>query len=292
MDVIERHRHLLDTLLPGEDFGALTVHRGQFHDVVLGAESVVRFARHAAAADRLPACAARLRAVAALGLGVRTPEVLAEGAGHLLLSRVPGSPLAPEELRDPAAEEAVAEQYAALFAELRGAADGPVPADAAGRADAADPRGAVVAGLEPAPRDGWRDFAAGVRGELYALMSHAGRERAERELAALDGLPYRASAVVHGDLGGENVLWARQEGGAPRLVGVVDWDGAALGDQAEDLAAVGASYGDALLSRIPAAADQWERIRVVRGTFALQQALAAVRDGDEGELRDGLAGYR
>lgn len=273
MNVIERHRRLLDTLLPGEDLDGLALHRGQFHDVVLGAERVVRFARHAAAADRLPGCAARLRAVAALGLGVRTPEVLAEGAGYLLLSRVPGSPLEPDELRAPGVGEAVAGQYDVLLARL---------ADAAGRAGAA---------LAPAPREGWRDFADGVRDELFALMSGAGRARAERELAALDGLPYRASAVVHGDLGGENVLWVRDAGGPPRLVGVVDWDGAALGDRAEDLAAVGASYGDDLLSRIPAARGQEERISVVRGTFALQQALAAVRDGDEDELWDGLTGY-
>ncbi len=32
-------------------------------------------------------------------------------------------------------------------------------------------------------------------------MSHDGRPRAERELAALDNLPHLTHAVVHGDLG-------------------------------------------------------------------------------------------
>ncbi|MGQ4336291.1 phosphotransferase, partial [Streptomyces hayashii] len=34
------------------------------------------------------------------------------------------------------------------------------------------------------------------------------------------------------------------------------------------------------------------RIAAIRGTFALQQALYAIRDGDEEELADGLADYR
>ncbi|KND23344.1 hypothetical protein IQ63_44865 [Streptomyces acidiscabies] len=38
--------------------------------------------------------------------------------------------------------------------------------------------------------------------------------------------------------------------------------------------------------------DLVRRISVIRGTFALQQALHAWRDGDEGELADGLRGYQ
>lgn len=85
--------------------------------------------------------------------------------------------------------------------------------------------------------------------------------RAGREPAALDALPHLTAAVVHGDLGGENVLWDTS-GGLPRLSGVVDWD-------------------EGVPARIAA-----------RGTFALQQALYALRDGDEEELADGLTGYR
>jgi hypothetical protein len=34
------------------------------------------------------------------------------------------------------------------------------------------------------------------------------------------------------------------------------------------------------------------RITTIHGTFALQQALSAHRDGDEEQLADGLTGYR
>ncbi|GAA2198114.1 hypothetical protein GCM10009787_39450 [Streptomyces bangladeshensis] len=71
-----------------------------------------------------------------------------------------------------------------------------------------------------------------------------------------------------------------------------------LGDQAEDLAAIGASYGEELLGRVLALSggalggDVPGRVSTIRGTSALQQALCAQRDGDEEELADGLTGYR
>ncbi|WP_380281647.1 viomycin phosphotransferase [Kitasatospora purpeofusca] len=288
MEFPETHRTLLARLLPGEEPRGLTIRQGQFHQVVIGAERVVCFARTGAAAERLPGRAARLRALAGLGLGFRTPEPLEEGAAagpdepaYLVLTRVPGAALAEDVLESPEAAEAVAAQYAALLSALA----------AAGGDDRA--RSVLPHALEGE----WREFSDGVRAELFPLMHHAGRVRAERELAALDGLPHLTSAVVHGDLGGENVLWETVDG-LPRLSGVVDWDEVALGDQAEDLAAIGAGHGAELLGRVlalgagAAGGDMDGRIAAIRGTFALQQALQARRDGDEAELADGLTGYR
>ncbi|MFM9608454.1 aminoglycoside phosphotransferase family protein [Streptomyces niveiscabiei] len=244
------------------------VHEGQFHRVVLGPDRVVCHARTAAAARRLPARAAVLRTIAGLGLGIRTPLPLAEGDGCLVLSRIPGAPLEGD------AGDEVARQYVNLLNAL---------ARAGRRA-----RGVLPVGE-------WDGFVTGVRQDLLPLMSAAGRERAARELAALETLPRITSALVHGDLGRENVLWETADG-APRLSGVIDWDEACLGDPAEDLAAIGASHGEELLGRVLALGgwggpDVVRRIAVIRGTFALQQALHAWRDGDEGELADGLKGY-
>ncbi|CUW33214.1 hypothetical protein TUE45_pSRTUE45c_0582 (plasmid) [Streptomyces reticuli] len=75
------------------------------------------------------------------------------------------------------------------------------------------------------------------------------------------------------------VLWETEDG-LPRLSGVVDWDGEEL------LGRVLALSGGALGGDVPG------RISTIRGTFALQQALCAQRDGDEEELADGLTGYR
>ncbi|MFI2289962.1 viomycin phosphotransferase [Streptomyces niveus] len=282
-EILTTRSALLSRLLPADSLDELDVRQGQFHHVVIGAERVVCFPRTEAAAGRLPLRAAVLRALAGLELGFRTPEPLVENGDEspfLVLSRVPGAPLPADALKDPGVAEAVAAQYAGLLAALSGAG--------------ADP--AVRAALPHAPYDGWRQFAAGVRGELYGLMSDDGRRRAERELTALDGLPHLTGAVVHGDLGAENVLW-ESVGGVPRLGGVVDWDEVTLGDPAEDLAAIGAGHGEDFLWRVRTHAGPPDdgltaRIATIRGTFALQQALSAHRDGDMEERADGLTDYR
>ncbi|MFE0427439.1 phosphotransferase, partial [Streptomyces sp. NPDC058953] len=197
---------LLARVLPEGVPDPLTVHEGQFHRVVMGADRVVCFARTGAAEARLPARAAALRALSGIELGFRVPRplpvpVAGDGAGegegppYLMLTRIPGAPLAADTLRSPGAFEAVARQYATLLTGLRTAG-----ADAGLRAV-----------LRPAPEGEWREFAAGTRASLFPLMSEAGRTRAGRELAALDVLTPLTGAVVHGDLGGENVLWETAE---------------------------------------------------------------------------------
>lgn len=281
------HRALLSRLLPDDKPEDLAVRQGQFHTVVMGAERVVCLPRTRAAAVRLPERAAALRTLAGLDLGCRTPEPLLQGGAHgtdevpfLVLSRVPGRPLKNDALNDAQVAESVAAQYAALLSGLARAGTDET----------------VRARLAQAEEGRWRRFAASVRAELFRLMSDSGRLRAERELAALDGLPHSTAAVVHGDLGAENVLWEWHQG-VPRLSGVLDWDDVALGDPAEDLAAINACYGRDLLERVLALGD-WSghglmtRVAAIRGTFALQQALYAIRDGDEEALADGLAHYR
>ncbi|ANY10654.1 viomycin phosphotransferase [Pseudonocardia sp. HH130630-07] len=283
MDIIDTHRDLLGRLLPVDAPDELVVHKGQFHHVVIGSTRVVCFARTAASAVRLPERASVLDTLSGIELGFRTPQPLAAGGAqgteeppYLVLTRVPGAPLR----QDAVGRPEVARQCVTLLSRLA----------------AAGAEEKVRAVLPEAPVDEWRRFAAGVRAELFGLMSDGGRERAERELVALEDLPHVTSAVVHGDLGSENVLWETSDG-ALRLSGVVDWDDVGIGDPAEDLAAIGASYGDEALDRVLTLGG-WagdgipERIATIRGTFALQQALYALRDGDDEQLADGLTGYR
>ncbi|QBS46129.1 phosphotransferase family protein [Nocardia sp. CS682] len=295
--LIEAHGELLERLLPGDRLSEVTIREGQFHYVVVGSERVVRFARTDAAAHRLPACAAALRALAHIDLGGAVPECLTVGtprdaatpatpaaaglatATYLVMTKVAGAPLDVESLRDSAVAESVARHCHDLLGKLAAAGT--------------DPR--IRASLPAASLDRWRAFADGVRTELYPLMHGSGRERAERELSALGSLPHLTSAVVHGDLGGDNLLWDNVDG-LPVLRGVVDWDGVCLGDPAEDFAAIG-GYGADVLRGVLALTDSSDsdlgaRIATIQGTFALQQALDAYRDGDDEELADGLTGYR
>ncbi|MFI1184888.1 viomycin phosphotransferase [Streptomyces californicus] len=286
MSIRTTHRALLNRLLPDDEPDELTVRQGQFHHVVIGSDRVVCLPRTRAAAARLPQRTAALHALAGLDLGFRTPEPLLQGvhgtdeAPFLVLSRIPGEPLEPDALNGADVVDAVAEQYATLLSALARAGTDET----------------VRAVLPRAAEGQWRRFAENVRAELFPLMSDGGRLRAERELTALDGLPHLTRAVVHGDLGTENVLWEWTHG-LPHLSGVLDWDDVTLGDPAEDFAAIGAGHGPDLLERVLALGD-WShpglltRIAAIRGTFALQQALYAIRDSDEEELADGLADYR
>ncbi|HEU5029199.1 MAG TPA: viomycin phosphotransferase [Spirillospora sp.] len=283
MSIRATHRALLSRLLPDDEPDDLAVRQGQFHIVVIGSDRVVCLPRTPAAAARLPQRAAALHALAGLDLGFRTPEPLLRSDTHeapfLVLSRIPGEPLQTDALNDAQVFDTVAAQYAMLLSGLARAATDET----------------VRAVLPQAPEGRWRLFAENVRAELFQLMSDSGRLRADRELTALDGLPHLSCAVVHGDLGAENVLWEWTHG-LPRLSGVLDWDDVALSDPAEDLAAISAGYGPELLERVLALGG-WSnhglltRIAAIRGTFALQQALYAIRDGDEEQLADALADY-
>ena len=268
MSIPATHRALLSRLLPDGKTDGLEVRQGQFHIVVIGSDRVVCLPRTRAAAARLPQRAAALHALAGLGLGFRTPEPLFQGGAHgtgevpfLVLSRIPGEPLETDALNDAQVADTVAAQYATLLSGLAHAGT-----------DAT-----VRAFLPQAPEGRWQRFAENVRAELFQLMSDSGRLRAERELAALDSLPHITRAVVHGDLGAENVLWEWTHG-LPHLSGVLDWDDVTLSDPAEDLAAIGAGYGREFLERV-LALGSWSdhglrtSIAAICGTFALQQAL-------------------
>ncbi|MFD7746568.1 viomycin phosphotransferase [Streptomyces sp. NPDC059698] len=287
MNIRTTHRALLSRLLPDDEPDDLAVRQGQFHLVVMGSDRVVCLPRTRAAAARLPRRVAALHALAGLDLGFRTPDPLLQGGAHgtdeapfLVLSRIPGEPLETDALNDAEVVDTVAAQYATLLSALA-------------RAGVEE---TVQAALPRAAEGQWRRFTEDVRAELFPLMPDSGRLRAERELAALDSLPHLTRAVVHGDLGAENVLWEWTHG-LPHLSGVLDWDDVTLSDPAEDLAAISAGYGPELLERVLALGN-WSdqgllaRIAAIRGTFALQQALYGLRDGDEEELADGLADYR
>ena len=101
-------------------------------------------------------------------------------------------------------------------------------------------------------------------------------------------------ALRHGDLGGENI---RYDPATNRVTGIIDFGSAAMGDPAVDFAGLswyGEAFVDALSERYPAFADPGLRARAAfyRSTFALQQALWAVRAGDVDEFEDGIEGYR
>jgi aminoglycoside phosphotransferase (APT) family kinase protein len=158
----------------------------------------------------------------------------------------------------------------------------------------ADP--AIRQAVPVASTDYWIQWAAQVREVLYPLMTDAGRQRSELELAALCAVDPSGTALVHSDLGGGNVLLTARSD-AQTVTGVLDWDGAQIGNQASDLASLAVTFGWRLAGQIDAERTRLEgpmigTAQVIAATFALQQALPAALSGDSESLADGLACYR
>ena len=262
--------------------------RGQFHDVVLAGDVAYRFPRDEQSRRALPGRTALLRVLGHGRLPVATPGPLgpapagqpeALGRCHVALSRLRGQPLPRAQAISPRSAPIVLGELGRLLDAL-----GELGADPAVRQ--------AVPGADP---DHWVRFAGEVTRVLFPLMSDRGRRRAEAELARVGAVDPAGTALVHGDLGGSNLLWDITEAG-PRLAGVLDWDEAHIGGQAEDLASVAVTFGWGLAGRL----DAWRHAgrrptvadaRVIAATFALQQALPAALSGDRAMLADGLAGY-
>jgi Ser/Thr protein kinase RdoA (MazF antagonist) len=265
------------------DSDARLVH-GQFHDVVLAGDVAYRFPRHEHSRRALPAAVALLTALANSHIPVVVPVPLSTdhvecplGISHVALSRVPGDPI--DVISGARAERAVIAELAGLLDRLAELGTDP-----------------AIGQLVPRTRpDHWLDFGEKVRQVLFPLMSAAGRRRADAELAAVANVTTAGDALVHNDLGGSNLLW-KKAGGQPQLAGVLDWDGASRGNQANDLASIAVTIGWSLSSRVQAqrraAASQiLAEAELIARTFALQQALPAALSGDQASLEDGLLEY-
>jgi len=256
---------------------------GQFHDVVLAGEAAYRFPRDEESRRRLPATVTLLEALSRRGLPVPVPLATSHidaplGRCHVALARLPGEQLGA--LASRTQEDAVVHQLSALLDRL------------------------AVLGCDPAiqplvPRAGddyWLAFAGQVRHVLFPMMSATGRRRADAELAAVAHsrlAPPRSVCTSASPVPGT----VATAGGAAHLTGVLDWDGACTGNQANDLASVAVTIGWPLAQRIEdrrrvSARPLLAEARVIAATFALQQALPAARNGDKASLDDGLRDYR
>jgi aminoglycoside 2''-phosphotransferase len=141
----------------------------------------------------------------------------------------------------------------------------------------------------------WAGLFAAFRDELYPLMRPAARGEVDALgdaiLIELERTPL-VPALIHGDFGGGNILY---DPSTRRVTGVIDFGGVAVGDPAVDIAAL-SCYGEPFLAlgvpAYPGIASLLPRARRYRATFALQQALWALRDGDAEAFEGGIDEYR
>jgi aminoglycoside phosphotransferase (APT) family kinase protein len=272
---------------PAAQPGGPDLRSGQFHDVVLTADVAYRFPRDEESRRLLPSRVALLTVLSRWELPVSVPVPVDTGqldrplgSCYVALTRLSGAPADPALLDDALAERAVIAQLAGLLDQLSRLG--------------ADP--AVRAAVPAAAAADWADWAAQVRSVLFPLMSEAGRRRAEAELAGVLSIPATGAALVHADLGGANLLFETRAG-SPVLTGILDWDGACIGNQANDVASLAATFGWPTTAQVQRrrsgpGAPMTAMARKIAATFALQQALPAALSGDAASLDDGLVRYR
>lgn len=269
---------IIAQVFPNEDPATLARQRGQFHGVILGTDRVVSIARTPAVASRIPGRVSTLGAVGRLGLNVPIPRIIDVQRTYMVMTRIFGTPLEPSGSHIETQRLGVIQELVHLlrsFWQL-------------------DQSGLGEAGIRHESPSRWKDFARDCATELFPLMSSDGKQKAQRELDAVLEVPRISNHLVHGDLGGTNLLWTIRPR-AIRLTGVLDWDEVHIGDPAEDLAAIQATFGDDVLTGILTDVRPIDgilsRIKAIRGTFALQQTISAFHDGDDAELSAGLREY-
>lgn len=275
---------------PDLEVSDLRTDRGQFNDVlVVDGELIFRFPRYARAAEALETETAILRALKGrVPLPVPDPIYTrvepSTGRQTLMGYRmIPGEPLWNETV-DAIGDGETLRRLATQLADfLRALHSVPVS----------------TIGLDlPITDDAhyWSDMYGAFRQELFGFMRLDARRAVERSYEAFLGEPRNFQwrpVLRHGDFGGSNILydpWARS------ISGVIDFGSAGLGDPAVDLGPI-VGYGEAFVRWFYMAYPELaspavvERTWFYRSTYALQQALWALRAGDEKEFQDGIAAY-
>lgn len=144
-------------------------------------------------------------------------------------------------------------------------------------------------------REDWAAMYGEIRQKLFPFMRPDARQEvsANFERALDDSMLWRFDPVIrHGDFGTRNILCDPE---TMQINGVIDFGAAGIGDPAQDVGAVW-SLGDSLMKHFfdhyPEMRQTLDRVRFLHSTYALQQALYALRDGNVEDFEDGIAQYR
>jgi aminoglycoside 2''-phosphotransferase len=277
------------------DFNIETVQlnqQGQFNDIlVVNGETIFRFPKTQREAARLVTETSLLRSLQKrVTLPIpepvyRSKENAAIGQVFMGYRLLPGEPLWPETLRAFEDEEQlqhVANQLASFLKRLHA-----IPAETL-----------AVRLPDFQGSEEWRDLYNRFRGKLFPFMRPDARLWVTKQFE--DFLSDEANstytpALVHGDFGPSNILYDAQ---AHSISGIIDFSSAGWGDPAVDFAALlcSVSYGEQFLERFtpiyPVTEAILSRARFYAGTFALQEALYGLEDGDQEAFESGIADYR
>lgn len=143
-------------------------------------------------------------------------------------------------------------------------------------------------------RAGWIDLYSRIQTKLFTYMRLDARQRVTQHFEHFLDTPHLKHfepALRHGDFGTGNILFDPEQ---ISIVGIIDFGSTGLGDPAVDFAAL-YSYGEAFYRQCYSVYPEMEaalpRIHFYQGTFALQEALFGIENGDMGAFQSGMANY-
>ncbi len=261
---------------------------GQNNDVlVVNGEFIFRFPKYTDALKRLEIETAILAGISGhVSLPVPAPmfvsiEGQAVGEAFMGYRKLPGEPLWRETFRTIDDEEMLARlasQLGRFLKELHSI-----------------PAASIGCDLPMLDTDAkCADLYARIREKLFQYMRPDTREWTERHFETFLNAREKFDPVLkHGDFGTSNILFdSRQR----TICGVIDFGGAGLGDPAYDLAGLLSCYGEAFVRRCwqvyPEVESFMERVRFYQGTFALEEALFGIENGDQAAFESGIERYR
>jgi aminoglycoside 2''-phosphotransferase len=281
---------LLRTNLPDLEIDRWEQYNGQFNDVlIVNDDLVARFPRSASAAAAMEREVVVLNALRGrLPLPIPEPVVVArnlEGQQTWMSYRIiPGVPLDREQMAtlDHAAISRIAAQLAEFLRELHHIRLSDLPAELT--ADVSEDRGDWL--------QMWADICDLVSPHMRADRFDAVAADWETYLADERHFAF-VPTLRHGDFGIGNLLFDPETG---VITGIIDFSFCGLGDPAQDLGALLASFDPAFVERVfvtyPELRSGRDRAEFYTRTYALQQALDGLRDGDDEAFEDGISAYR
>lgn len=134
-----------------------------------------------------------------------------------------------------------------------------------------------------------------IQEKLFPFMSNQARKSVsslfEEFFIQIGDFKFKPT-LIHGDFGASNILYdpAKQE-----ITGIIDFGGSELGDPAYDLAGILASYGEEFFNKCivfyPNGNEIAKRSYFYKETFALQEALHGIENGDKEAFASGMKEY-
>jgi aminoglycoside 2''-phosphotransferase len=260
---------------------------GQFNDIlILNEEIIFRFPRHEQGVKRLAVETAILRSIRErVSLPVPNPifrslEMQTVGRTFLGYRMIAGELLRDEVLlaADGATLRKLAAQLATFLRELHA-----VPVEALG----------LALPVEDSRRQ-WSEMYARVREQLFPRMRPDARRGVTRHFESFLEEPRHFAyqpVLRHGDFGEGNVLF---DPAIRTISGVIDFSSAGPGDPAVDVAAL-LCYAEPFRQQFyqvyPELETMVDRVQFYQGTFALQEALFGLHEGDREAFARGIGRY-